>query len=124
MGPGLGKDRRSLDYARDDKRRGASSVEICCSTEKRNGRSFWAARFGLKVCCRERNGLPVGVGDDNFEVQRGGDRLVADRAGREAILADGSENTRVHTGAGGLNDLEIGGLAVLVDDHADNNGAL
>jgi hypothetical protein len=58
---------------------------------KRNGRSFWAARFILNFYC-SRNVLPIRVGNHDFEVEGGGDRFVANRAWREAVLADSGED--------------------------------
>jgi hypothetical protein len=68
--------------------------------------------------------LAVGVGNEDFEVERGRNGLVADHAGLEAILAYGSEDACVHVRTSGLHDLKIRGLAGLINDHADNDFAV
>ena len=70
------------------------------------------------------NRLPVGIGNEDFEVEGSRNGLIADHAGGEAVLAYSSEDTCVHTRAGRLHDFKIGGLTGLIDNHADNDLAV
>ena len=45
------------------------------------------------------NRLPVGIGNEDFEVEGSRNGLIADHAGREAVLAYSGEDACVHTGA-------------------------
>ncbi len=50
--------------------------------------------------------------------------MIADHAGREAVLAHSSEDACVHTRASRLHDFKIFGLTSLIDDHAYNDLAV
>ena len=58
------------------------------------------------------------VDEIDLEVQRECNRLVADRTRLEAILADSCQYIVIYSGAGGLNNLQVGGLSGLINDHA------
>jgi hypothetical protein len=68
--------------------------------------------------------LAGGVAEDDLQVDGNRGGLVAELAGLEAVLGDGCEDVLVFDGIGGLNDLEILGLAGLVDDHGDDDVAI
>src|ERR1700733_12350180 len=70
------------------------------------------------------NRLPVGIGNEDFEVQGSRNGLIADHAGCETVLAYSSEDACVHTRTGRLHDFKIGGFTSLVDDHAYNDLAV
>ena len=68
--------------------------------------------------------LPVGIGNEDLEVEGSRNGLIADHAGREAVLAYSSEDACVHTRVRRLHDFKIRGLASLIDNHADNDLAV
>ena len=70
------------------------------------------------------NRLSVGTGNEDFEIEGSRNGLIADHAGREAVLAYSSEDACVHTRAGRLHDSKIGGLTRLIDNHAYNDLAV
>ena len=80
---------------------------------------FGSARFVYR--CRQGSDLPICIGDHYFQVERGGNGLVAYRARREAVLAHGSEDACVHSRTSRLDDLQVRWLASLIDDHSHNN---
>jgi hypothetical protein len=53
------------------------------------------------------NRLPIGVGNEDFEIEGSRNGLIADHAGDEAVLAYSSEDACVHTRASRLHDLKI-----------------
>src|SRR3984885_1257226 len=65
--------------------------------------------------------LPVRGRDHYFQIERGGNGLVAYHARREAVLAYGGEDARVHSRASRLDDLQVRRPASLIDDHSHNN---
>jgi hypothetical protein len=71
-----------------------------------------------------KNRLPVGIGNENFEVEGSRNGLIADHAGYETVLAYSSEDACVHTRASRLHDFKIGGLTSLIDNHAYNDLAV
>ncbi len=85
-----------------------------------NGRIF----FRPLLVMDGNNRLPVGIGNEDFEVEGSRNGLIADHAGFETVLAYSSEDAGVHTRAGRLHDLKISGLTSLVDDHAHNDLAV
>jgi hypothetical protein len=85
-----------------------------------NGRIF----FRPLLFMEGNNRLPVGVGNEDFEVEGSRNGLIADRAGCETVLAYSSKNACVDSRAGRLHDFKIGGLARLVDNHAYNDLAV
>jgi hypothetical protein len=70
------------------------------------------------------NRLPVGTGNEDFEVEGSRNGLIADHAGDEAVLAYSSEDACVHTRTGRLHDLKIRGPTSLIDNHAYNDLAV
>jgi len=69
-------------------------------------------------------GLVRGVGDGNLEADGNGGRLTIEGAGPVTELADSGEDVLVEGLVSGLNDLEVGGVAGLVDDHFDDDLAV
>src|ERR1700723_2314854 len=61
------------------------------------------------------NRLPVGIGNEDFEVEGSRNGLIADHAGCETVLAYSSEDACVHTRVGRLHDFKISGLTSLID---------
>ena len=53
------------------------------------------------------NRLPVGIGNEDFEVEGSRNGLIADHAGDEAVLAYSREDACVHTRASRLHDFKI-----------------
>lgn len=91
-----------------------------CRNEKRTGGFFVRPLLVMDG----NNRLPVGIGNEDFEVEGSRNGLIADHAGREAVLAYSSEDACVHTRASRLHDLKIRGLTSLIDNHAYNDLAV
>src|SRR5579863_353245 len=53
------------------------------------------------------NRLPVGIRNEDFEIEGSRNGLIADHAGDEAVLAYSSEDACVHTRASRLDDFQI-----------------
>jgi hypothetical protein len=53
------------------------------------------------------NRLPIGVGNEDFEIEGSRNGLIADHAGDEAVLAYSSEDACVDTRASRLHDFKI-----------------
>jgi hypothetical protein len=70
------------------------------------------------------NRLPVGFGNEDFEVEGSRNGLIADRAGYEPILAYSSEDACVHVRTSRLHDFQIRGLTSLIDNHPNNDLAV
>jgi hypothetical protein len=89
-----------------------------------NGRIFVRPLLMMEGNSEGNSRLPVGTGNEDFEVEGSRNGLIADHARDETILADSSEDACVYTRTRGLHDFKIRGLTCLIDNHADNDLAV
>src|ERR1700678_4284604 len=99
--------------------RRAKVGKICGWNKKQTGGVFWIRPFRLPLA--SRSDLPVRGLYHYFQIERGGNGLVAHHARRKAVLAHGCEDARVHSRTSRLEDLQVRWPAILVDNHSHNN---